>query len=312
MAKAILGIEIGSRSLKAAEVKNGELLNFVSVDMPDGIVNGEELVSFDAMADLLKTTLKENGFTAKEAALVVPDANTHIRRLRMPVMTDKQLLINLPYEFHDVIGDDKDQYVFDYAVIEQIKDDEGNVKELDVLGATMRKDLVNKYAAMFKRAGRKLVKAMPYELAIENFIRNYAGEEGSGDFAVLDLGWSSSRVDIFRNTAYETTRVVDTGMQDVINSVADILQCDPHTARAYGYSNPDNVMEDEQVASHYSDVAVEVMRAINYYTYENPDNQLETLYYCGGGSNIPRYVEELEETVPLTLKPLSSFGGYEG
>ncbi len=37
--------------------------------------------------------------------------------LRLPLMTEEQLRLNLPYEFHDYIGDEMDKYVFDYAMI---------------------------------------------------------------------------------------------------------------------------------------------------------------------------------------------------
>ena len=36
----------------------------------------------------------------------------------MPLMTEEQLRLNLPYEFHDYIGGEMDKYVFDYAMIQ--------------------------------------------------------------------------------------------------------------------------------------------------------------------------------------------------
>ena len=38
-------------------------------------------------------------------------------RFELPLMTEEQLRLNLPYEFHDYIGNEMDKYVFDYAMI---------------------------------------------------------------------------------------------------------------------------------------------------------------------------------------------------
>ena len=50
---------------------------------------------------------------------------------------------------------------------------------------------------------------------------------------------------------------------------------------------------------------------MNYYGFENPNSTLETLYYCGGGSYIPRYVQEIASMVSLNLAPLSSLTSDE-
>lgn len=42
-------------------------------------------------------------------------------RLTVPYMSPEQLRVNLPYEFHDFIQGDKDQYFYDYAVVSVIQ-----------------------------------------------------------------------------------------------------------------------------------------------------------------------------------------------
>ena len=49
-----------------------------------------------------------------------------MRRFEMPLMTEEQLRLNLPYEFHDYIGDEMDKYVFDYAMIQTKREDDGS------------------------------------------------------------------------------------------------------------------------------------------------------------------------------------------
>jgi type IV pilus assembly protein PilM len=307
MAKSILGIEIGNSRLKIAEVSGGKVLRFASTEVLESSVQDDLPVSYDAIGQLLKETVKENHFGSKRCALVIPDRATFVRRLSMPVMTPKQLEVNLPYEFHDVIPEDMDKYIYDYAMIGIQKNEEGKAVEMELLGAAVSKDLIENDERMFTQAGLKLIKAAPRVSALEKEINALSEDNRKGDFALLDLGFAVTRVDIFRDGIYEVTRTIDAGLRDVANAAAEVLNCDPHIARQYLMSDKDHVLSNENVVNVYSNIAVEVMRAINYYTYENQDNTLDKLYYCGGGAYLRPFVQEVANNVSLELLPLSDF-----
>lgn len=304
MSKSVLGIEIGAGRLKAAQMKDGSLESFHTFDLPDDMVQGDALVAFDAMAEFLKNEVRKS-CKAKNAALVLPDSAVYIRRLNLPAMTAGQLKVNLPYEFRDVITEEKEKFLYDYAVIELKKDEEGKVIEMDLMAAAVSKDVLDQYDRMFHLAGMKLVKAAPAEMALGALIKEIAPDSVNGDFAVLDLGWNGTRVNIYRHGIYEVTRSIDTGIASVVNAVADTVNCDPHIAAGYLPDNKDHVLESDACKAVYSNIAVEVTRAINYYTYENRDNTLEDLYFCGGGAWIEPLIAELTSNVPLKLVPLA-------
>ena len=102
--KDILGIEIGNKTVKFAEFRRGTLRNFVCVNVPDNAVMNDALVAFEAMGDLIKETVKANRISVRKAALVLPQTDVYLRRLLIPAMNEKQLMVNMPYEFKDVIG----------------------------------------------------------------------------------------------------------------------------------------------------------------------------------------------------------------
>lgn len=54
-------------------------------------------------------------------------------------MTVDQLKLNLPFEFHDYIGDELEQYQFDYGVIERTED------QMDLIAACCRKTCVSSF-----------------------------------------------------------------------------------------------------------------------------------------------------------------------
>ena len=300
-----VGVEIGNSRMKIVETKKGKLVRFAMEPMPDDMVRQGEVIQWEAMGDLLKAALKKNRFSGKKGALVVPDSIAFSRRTHMPPMGPAQLEFNLPYEFHDYITEDKDKYFYDYAMIGLIRDEEGNVSEMDLLAVAVPKEIMSNYMRMFKRAGLKLVMAAPVNRALENFAKYLEPEMTEGDYALLDLGAGATRIDIFSKGAYEVTRSIDIGCHSIAQIVADVFGCDPHKAELYMEENKDNVLETEQCRDLYSRIAIDVMRAINYYTFENRDNTLEKMYYYGGGARIRPLIEEIAETIQLELVPFS-------
>ena len=307
----ILGIEIGNKTVKVVEIKGNTLKNFAAVDLPDNIVVNNELVAFEAMGDLLKEIVREHRMSTRKAALVLPDTAVYIRRMVLPAMNEKQLMVNLPYEFKDVLSEEKDKYLYDYSMIGYREDSEGKVTDMELLGAVVNKALLEKYQAMFKRAGLKLVKAGPRETALSSLVSILNEGSEKKDFAILDMGYKTTKVEIFKEGVYEVTRTIESGAEDIVNVIAEYFDVDPHIATSYLESNRDNIQENDRCVDIYSNIATEVMRVMNYYNFENPDSTLDTLYYCGGASYIPRFVSEIGDMVTLDLKPLSSLADVD-
>ena len=305
MAKNILGIEFGSNRIKISEVKNGDLINFVMTEMPENIVYNGEIVAWDALSDFLADVLKTNRLNAKNVALVIPDSLTFTRRLSVPLMSDAQLKVNLPYEFRDFISDDKDAYIYDYAVVGIEQDETDTDVGLEVIAVAVRKELMERYKALFKGLRMKLVMAAPQCLAYSALVRKLNPEMADRDFIILDLGHTATRINIFSDGIFDTTRTIENGCGTLIRRVSELIGCDTHLARMHLIQNTDGVMDSAEIRDICGEIAVDVMRAVNYYTYEKRDNSLDTIYLCGGGALIPQLQKELKDSVPLNVAMLS-------
>ena len=144
--KNCLGIEIGHYRIKIAYAEKGELKEFISER-----VQGMDLTDMHVCADLIKDLLKEYAIRCRNVVFVIRQKDVYVRRFEMPLMTEEQLRLNLPYEFHDYIGDEMDKYVFDYAMI-QTKE-----RTMDLLGAACTKTLSQQF--------EKLAKTVPTSIA---------------------------------------------------------------------------------------------------------------------------------------------------
>ena len=164
MGKKYLGIDIEDRFLKLVVMKDGKVLKTCLEVMPDNIVMGGRIAAFHALSDYLRDTVRRNKIRVKDAAFALPSETYYIRRVKLPKMTAAQLQINLPYEFHDYLQDDTDQYVFDYSVLSV------DEKSMELLIAALSKRQVEQYKEMCKRAGLRLCKLVPDVRAIQEIV----------------------------------------------------------------------------------------------------------------------------------------------
>ena len=236
----LLGLDLGASAMKLATGDRSGVSQIASVLLPSDLVRDHKMVSEEAVAQEVKHALREQHMKKRPCAVVIPAESAIVRRLTVPYMSPEQLRVNLPYEFHDFIQGDKDQYFYDYAVVSVIqgrKDDSGKEEPptLDLLAAATRKETIAAYRRMLRLAGMKLVRAVPECLAYGNLLRaklEQKPEEYRGECAVVDLGHQSIRLHIYQNGVYDTTRTIELGGRSLDAIIADAAGVDPTWPRA--------------------------------------------------------------------------------
>ncbi|HCU07401.1 MAG TPA: hypothetical protein DF480_00255, partial [Clostridiales bacterium] len=177
-------------------------------------------------------------------------------------------------------------------------------KTMDIMAAVVRKEVARRYARILNRAGYRLRTFIPEELAYGNLIRYYGKrhpEEAEKDYCIIDLGHESTRVHLFRGDTIEVTRVIETGGKDVDTAIAQALGIDPYEARMMKHENKDDVLNLPECVAVYSAIAVEIMRAINFYGFNYPETNLEKAYLCGGGSKVGMLIRQIRENISPEL-----------
>ena len=299
MNKTIIGIDIGASEFKFAACGPSEVHKLAVEPVPDKLVRDGQIVSMEAMSAFLREAAGKHHIRRGRCAVVLPSQLAFVRRTVMPVMTTDQLLLNLPYEFRDFITQEKDKYFYDYAVLGTQQGENSQPEQLELLAAAALKSTIREYSVMLRRAGFKLAVAAPEEFAYANLIRLYEQahpKEAGAERCILDLGHTSTRIHIFTGHRFEATRVVDYGGAMVDNAIADAFHVDEHIAKTYKLSNHNGGLDLEACLGIYRAVSVDIMRAINFYSYNNPGS---------GGSCIEQLTAQLQDALGLHLRPIS-------
>lgn len=321
MAKSCLGIDIGKDQLKLVLMKGENIVKTASVQMPEGLLKDGRIVSVETTGELIRKTMKENKIRCKEAAVVVSSGICFLRNVTMPEMTAEQLVYNLPYEFRDYITDELKKYVFDYswgsgeempkgkklkkASKKKKKEEEENQKrnEMELLAAAAPLEVMEDLRLMTRKAGLKLTFAAPEVSACENLLHYKLRNEQDKDkeYGILDLGSTSSRLFIFKGDRHQVTRVIERGMEQVEELLADTFHIDIHLAHTWLLANHEDCIHSEVCQDAFSQISVELMRALNFYQFSNPESRLEDIYICGGGASIATMRQSLEENLDVKI-----------
>ena len=319
MAKTILGVDIGSESLKLALVTGGEVKRTVAVPIPGNLVREYRVVSTETMGELIRNTLKAEGIRARDAAVVLPNEMVYVRSVTMPRMTTDQLVYNLPFEFRDYITEELKDYVYDYAMIstpEELKSapvagEEAEEAEedpdlpaggMELLAVAAPIAMMTEYREMLRKAGLRMVRAAPTGSCYIALIRRLESQgRGAGEYCILDLGYQAIRMYMFRGEQHMVTRNLEIGLSGLDEVIADAYSVDVHLAHTYLLTNYNGCQESEACRSAYGNIAVELMRAMNFYRFSNPDSQLGDIWLCGGGAAIAPLRAAIAETLDLRI-----------
>ena len=322
--KKYLGIDVGYNSVKLALVRGGQVLKTASVPMPVNLLREGRITSVEAMGELLQNAVKAHKLNASLAAVVLSGENSYMRTTTVPRMTAEQMAINLPYEFSDYITDELKNYTFDFAVVdreeapadaeagaenpEDQEEAERLANTMDVLAAAAPTEVLDEYRAVLRKAGMKMAKAAPPECAFINLIRSYQARTGcprDQEFCVLELGFWSIRMCMFKGDRHVVTRILEIGLSALDDVLAEAMNVDVHLAHTYLKTNYENCQESEMERNTFDNMAVELMRALNFYRFSNPDSHLNDVWLCGGGANIPALRQSIEDTLGMKIHPSS-------
>lgn len=314
MKKRMLGINIGTATLRIIAMEDEKVLDYMEEDMEDNLIKDGRIVSANAVGDFIKAMLKEHHIRIKNAAIVLPINSYFIRRTRLPKMTVDQLKVNLPYEFHDYIQQEPSQYIYDYQMLGI------NDSEMDLMAAAASKETVRSYEAVCKRAGLDFVKLVPDVMCLQAIVlpvnpkepvpvlaekdHVLTREEKGQDYVVLDVGHSSARMHFFSNHAYEISRTLQTGPVDIVSMIAEAEGIDSHIAWMRAESNTGGCLDRPEVADAISTLSTEIMRVVNFYNYNHPDNNLEVIYTTGDALPFNVVQDNVKDATGMEVRPL--------
>ena len=306
MKTRLIGVDIGSEDVKLA-VWRGSAFRLASEKLPENLIKNDLVVSPELLARFIQQMRKKHRIGGGACAVILPEYAKFFRRMTIPAISAEQLALNLPYEFRDYTANENVKYFYDYAV-EKIQYDESNKPiSFEILAAAAQVSVVRQYSSLLRRAGLRMVTALPREMAIINLLRHSTRANGreKHEYCIVDIGYEYTRMYIFSGATLKAYKVIDMGCQSIDRAIAEQFDIDKYLAASYRHTNHEHVLGQKPCMDIYERLSLEIRKAINFYNYGEIESNLSDIYFAGEGSDISELKSVISADIGYVLHSIS-------
>lgn len=221
---SVLGIDIGSRKIKIAEVRNQGREAVVSalgmIDTPEGSVDHTGVYNSDAVGAALKQVIGESGASVSHAVVsIAGQASVLVRTLEVPKMNPAELKEHMQWEINRNIPFSESTVVSDFR---PLGDDDPNSQNMDVVMAISPQSAVDTVIACIKKAGRQTAAIDVEPLGLARSLKmSHEDEYADQTVCVVDIGHKTTSINIYKGAKLLMPRQVPIGGEMFSKAIAD-------------------------------------------------------------------------------------------
>jgi len=315
VAKNVVGLDIGTTKVRAAEVTLGKkrptLVRYAEAPLPEGAVRDGEVVNHDAVVAALRHLRAAGKFTGKEAVLGVGNQRTMVRGLDLPWMPIDQLRASLPFQVAEMLPVPVEDAVLDYFPTSAFQAENGERTVTGLFVAATR-DTMGPNIAAAETAGW-----LPVQVDLKAFALVRAAmlmDIASRCVALVDIGAKTTTIVVVDHGVPRLVRILASGALDATEALAAEMKIPLAEAEALrrhvgvGFHVADEHRTAADVVSHLTGNLVESIRStFTYYGQANPGSAPELVLLTGGGAYLNGFGQYLSSASRLTVS-LVDFG----
>ena len=309
--KAIVGLDIGSSSIKAVELKKTrgdiEVVHIGLEPLSPDIVVDSMIVDSGSVSSAITKIFNENNIKSKAVATSVSGHSVIVKRIPMASMDDAELAGSIQTEAAQHIPFD----IADVNVDYQILSDDTTGPQMDVLLVAVKKDKILNYTNVLSLAGKTPAVVDIDAFALQNcYEYNYEPAPGA-TVALLNLGASVMNINIVKGATPLFTRDVSVGGNQYTDSLQKELDLSFDDAESLKLGNKvGTVSEDAKmpILQQVTEIIVlEIQKTFDFFRATAAGEHIERIYLAGGSSKVPGLMEALRQEFSLPVEPLNPF-----
>jgi type IV pilus assembly protein PilM len=311
--RAVVGLDIGSSSVKAVELqpsgKSFRVAAFASEPVPpDAIVDGA-IIDGGAVADAIKRIFDRRTFKAKEVAASLSGSAVIVKKISLPVMTPAELYESIYWEAEQYIPFDVQDVNLDYQILDAGTGDSKGT--MDVLLVAAKKDKIADYTGVITQAGRTPVIVDVDAFALQNAYEANYGIDAGAVVALLNAGASAINVNIIVGDQSVFTRDISLGGNAYTEAVQRELNLSFEDAEQVKRGATLDGIDPEDVnavlRATSENMLLEVQKTFDFFKSTTGLDQINRLMVSGGAARVAGFEEVLRERFDTPMEMLNPF-----
>jgi type IV pilus assembly protein PilM len=310
-AKTIVGLDIGSSSIKAVELKKskGEIqVAHIGIErLGSDIVVDSMIVDSGSVSSAISKLFSERKFGSKLVATAVSGHSVIVKKISMQTVPDNEVPELLQTEAAQYIPFDMNDVNIDYQVLS----DDPSQPQMDVLLAAVKKDKILNYTNVLSLAG-KIPEVVDIDaFALQNCYEYNYEPSASSTVALLNIGASVMNINIVKGSTPLFTRDVSVGGNQYTDSLQKELDLSFDDAEALklgekvGTVSPDAKLPILQQVTEI--IVLEIQKTFDYFRATAAGQHIEKIFLAGGSAIVPGLTEALRQEFSIPVEILNPF-----
>jgi type IV pilus assembly protein PilM len=309
--KTIVGLDVGSSSIKAVELRKTrsgiEVAHLGLEPIAPDLVVDSMIVDSGQVSSSIAKLFNETQINSKSVATAVSGHSVIVKKISLPSMSDQELADTIQKEAAQHIPFDLADVNLDY----QILSDDATSPHMDVLLVAVKKDKILNYTNVLSMAGKTPAIVDIDALALQNCYEYNYEPAPTQVVALLNLGASVMNINIVKGTTPLFPRDVSVGGHQYTDSLQKELDLSFDDAEALKLGKKvGSVHEDAKtpVLQQVTEIILlEIQKTFDFFRASAAGEHIEKIYLAGGSARVPGLVEALRQEFSMPVELLNPF-----
>jgi type IV pilus assembly protein PilM len=311
----IVGLDIGSRSIKAAEITETKrglgLKRFGIVDIAHGAIEEGTINDPETVAESIRQLFKSYNIKESNVAVSIGGYSVIVKKISVQTMDEEKLQETIHFEAEQYIPFDISDVNLDFQILGE---SESNPGQMNVFLVAAKKEMVNDYINLVNLAGLNPCIVDVEAFALQNtFEANY--DLQSENTALIDIGASKTSLNILKGNSSLFMRDVSLGCGQINQKIMSLIECSFEEAEQLKCGDkPDRLTPEDLkgiISSVVADWCTEIRRALDFFYSTYPEDQIKRIILSGGGANIDEFRELLATEASAEVESINPFRNFE-
>ena len=303
--KQLVGLDIGSHSLKLAEIvstSTGQMLNrFRQIPVPPGTIVDGVVENPTALAATIKELFRNSGCKGKGIVTSLSGNSVIVKKVTLAQMEETELRELI----HDEAGkylpfDNMDDVNYDFQIL---GDNEQNPNQMDVIIVAAKKADVSSYLDAISAAGLTVMIMDVDSFALETMYEaNYEFEENE-IVVIVNIGAHLTNINVIKGGISIFTRDFTIAGNEITERLQEKYQVSAEEAEIMKTEGLEGEQENLDLKNAILDCAEpicsEIERSIDYFRSTFGGDYIKHVYLSGGSSRIAGLDNHLSQNLNI-------------
>ena len=301
--KKIVGIDIGTSSIKIAELdvgrKSSTLIAFGMMPTPAQSYSGGEIADVQAIGDTIRQLAEKIKTKRKHCAVGMGGTSVIVKRITIPRMDERLIAEQIRWEAEQYIPYDINEVNLGFEVL---RGGDASSDNMDLLLVAAVQAHVFKYAEAIMASGLECSVLDVGGFSLANCFKANYGDMSGQTIALLNIGAAVTTMVVMENSEAVFCRDIPVGGMNYTMDLQKGLDVNPEEAESIKLSVSKGQSAPAEAAglvqSTHDMVAEELKASFDFFLNSARSQTINRCFVTGGGSKMTGLLERISKIVP--------------